>query len=130
MVVMLVGFLAFVLMLTPYVFVNRTIKTLSRISFVVVLLLILPHLFLHQEFFPIEIMEKEIFSLPDSLSLATISLFPLAIKSTILLHRHEIRLFYYIQNISLFLFVSLIKTFIQFFYLLRKFVDYVISYSY
>lgn len=128
MLVIIAGFITFLFMFLPYFFIYHSIKTLARVSFLVVLFLLLPHLLFHHEFFVIEMMEKEIFSLEDCLSLATIALFPLAIKSTILLHRHEIRLFYYIRNISLFLCVSLVKTFIRVFFLSMKLIDCIVFY--
>jgi hypothetical protein len=73
-------------------------------------------------------MEKELFSLSDSLSLSAIALFPLVIKSTILLYNREIRLFIYVRNISVFLFFALIDDVIIAFYLLKRFVIYAISY--
>lgn len=129
MLILLAGLISLILMIIPFIFINCRIKTLSRISFLVIFLLLFPHIFLHQPFFPLQMMEKELFSLPDSISLSAIALFPLAIMSTILLYNHEIRLSSYIRNISVFLFFVLINDFIKVFYLVGKFIDYTISYS-
>lgn len=128
MLIFLKGLITLILTIIPFIFINRSIKTLSRISLLVLLFLVLPHLVLHQSFFHFEMMEKELFSLADALSLGAIALFPLGIKSTILLYNHEIRLFSYIRNIVMFLFVALIDDVIKVFYLVEKFVIYANSY--
>lgn len=124
MSVFLVGLITLILVVVPFIFVKCSIKTLARISFLVLALLLLPHLLLHQSFFSIEIMENELFSFSDCLSLSIIALFPLAVKSTILLYNHEMRLFNYVRNIAVFLFVALIDDFIRVFHMLEKFFDY------
>lgn len=128
MLILAKGFITLILAIIPFIFINRSIKTLSRISFCVLLFLVLPHLIFHHSFFHLEVMEKELFSLEDALSLGAIAFLPLVIKSTILLHRHEIRLFVYIRNISIFLFIALINDFIKVFYLVERFISYASAY--
>jgi hypothetical protein len=49
----------------------------------------------------------------ESFSLATVALLPLALKSTLLLRKHEIRMFNYILNISIFLLMALVQPIVQ-----------------
>lgn len=114
MYILTIAIIELILAAAPYFYFNKHIKKLSKSSLIVVVLLLIPPLIYTPEAFPVENkLLLEFISFSNSLSLATIALLPLAFKSTVLLWRHEIRLFEYNRNILLFLTVSLIETFIQ-----------------
>ena len=120
----------FAIILVPFFFINQPIKRLVRISLLIVLILLVPPAILGNIYFDYT---KKVYNWQDTLiltfalSLSTIALLPMAFKSTVLLWRHEIRLYEYNRNILLFLVVALGESFLRLVFGLSKFISIITS---
>lgn len=130
MMLTIIGTVMFLLLGVPFLLITQPIQRFTRISFFIALLLFLPALLLDKLYFDVggkTLLLREFFSLSDSLAFVTLALLPLALKSIALLRKHEIRMFTFIINIFMFLFVSLIQPFVQVLSLCGKFIHHVLS---
>ena len=112
----IIGLIVLILLAAPFLLIRQPIQRFARLSFFVALIFLLPIILATMPFFSTgktTLTLGALVSYSESFSLATVALLPLALKSTVLLRKHEIRMFNYILNISIFLLMALVQPIVQ-----------------